>query len=75
MKWDLRSGGQIHLTDMNGKYLMSKPVLSVEKYDAGSGDNPADALWFFELSIYGFESETSLSGLYMVEFENCLSEA
>ncbi len=72
MKWDLRSGGQIHLTDMNGKYLMSKPVLSVAKYDAGSGDNPADALWFFELSIYGFEAETSLSGLYMVEFENCL---
>ena len=72
MKWDLRSGGQIHLTDMNGKYLMSKPVLSVEKYDAGSGDNPEGALWHFDLSIYGFESETSLSGLYMVEFENCM---
>ena len=72
MLWALRSGGQIHLTDMNGKYLMSKPVLSVAKYDAGSGDNPEGALWFFKLSIYGFESETSLSGLYMVEFENCL---
>ena len=72
MKWDLRSGGQIHLTDMNGKYLMSKPVLSVNKYDAGSGDNPEGALWHFDFSIYGFESETSLSGLYMIEFENCM---
>jgi len=72
MKYALRSGGQIHLTDINGKYLMSKPVLSAEKRDAESGDNPEGALWFFEFSIYGMEAETSLSGLYFLEFENCM---
>jgi hypothetical protein len=57
---------------MDGKYLLSKPVVSAVKHDAPSGNDPVGAIWHFELSIYGFEADTSLSGLYMLQFENCL---
>jgi hypothetical protein len=72
MSYALRGKGQIHLTDMDGKYLLSKPVVSAVKHDAPSGNDPVGAIWHFELSIYGFEADTSLSGLYMLQFENCL---
>ena len=72
MSYALRGKGQIHLMDKDGKYLMSKFVTSAEKREAGSGDDPVDALWFFELEEYGFNTDTSLSGVYFLEFDNCL---
>jgi hypothetical protein len=74
MSYDLRGKGQIHLMDKNGKFLMSSFVMSAEKRDAGSGDDPVDALWFFELEEYGFTTDTSLSGVYFIEFDKCLKE-
>ena len=54
---------------------MSSFVMSAEKRDAGSGDDPVDALWFFELEEYGFTTDTSLSGVYFIEFDKCLKES
>ena len=71
-KHELRGKGQIHLTDKDGKYLMSKFVIGAEKREAGSGDDPVDALWFFELEEYGFDVDVTLSGNYFMEFDSCL---
>jgi hypothetical protein len=71
----LRGKGQIHLTDKDGKWLMSKFVIGAEKREAGSGDNPVDALWFFELEEYGFDVDVTLSGNYFMEFDSCLEQA
>jgi hypothetical protein len=71
----LRGKGQIHLTDKDGKWLMSKFVIGAEKREAGSGDDPVDALWFFELEEYGFDVDVTLSGNYFMEFDSCLEQA
>jgi hypothetical protein len=73
-KHELRGKGQIHLTDKDGKYLMSKFVIGAEKREAGSGDDPVDALWFFELEEYGFDVDVTLSGNYFMEFDSCLEQ-
>jgi hypothetical protein len=72
MSYALRGKGQIHLMDKDGKYLMSKFVMGAEKREAGSGDDPVDALWFFELEEYGFDVDVTLSGNYFMEFDSCL---
>jgi hypothetical protein len=71
-KHDLRGKGQIHLTDLDGKYQMSKFVIGAEKHEALTGTNPVDALWFFELEEYGHEPDLTLSGNYFIEFDSCL---
>jgi hypothetical protein len=71
----LRGKGQIHLMDKDGKYLLSKFVMGAEKREAGSGDDPVDALWFFELEEYGFDVDVTLSGNYFMEFDSCLEQA
>jgi hypothetical protein len=73
-KYDLRGKGQIHLTDLNGKYQMSKFVTGAEKHDAETGTDPAGALWFFELEEYGHDPDLTLSGEYFIEFDSCLKE-
>jgi hypothetical protein len=72
MSYALRGKGQIHLMDKDGKYLLSKFVMGAEKREAGSGDDPVDALWFFELEEYGFDVDVTLSGNYFMEFDHCL---
>jgi hypothetical protein len=72
MSYALRGKGQIHLMDKDGKYLLSKFVMGAEKREAGSGDDPVDALWFFELEEYGFDVDVTLSGNYFMEFDSCL---
>jgi hypothetical protein len=71
----LRGKGQIHLTDKDGKWLMSKFVIGAEKRDAVDGSNPVDALWFIELEEYGFDVDVTLSGNYFMEFDSCLEQA
>jgi hypothetical protein len=73
-KYDLRGKGQIHLTDLDGKYQMSKFVMGAEKHDAATGTDPAGALWFFELEEYGHDPDLTLSGTYFIEFDSCLKE-
>ena len=75
MLHDLRGKGQIHLTDVDGKYQMSKFILSAEKHDAAGGNNPEGALWLFELEEYGYYPEITLSGIYFIEFDKCLVPA
>ena len=75
MSYALRGKGQIHLMDKDGKYLLSKFVMGAEKREAGSGDDPVDALWFFELEEYGFDVDVTLSGNYFMEFDSCLEQA
>jgi hypothetical protein len=71
-KHDLRGKGQIHLSDLDGKYQMSKFVMGAEKHDAETGTDPAGALWVFELEEYGFDPDLTLSGEYFIEFDSCL---
>ena len=71
-KYALRGKGQIHLTDLDGKYQMSKFVMGAEKHDAETGSDPADALWFFELEEFGHDPDLALSGEYFIEFDSCL---
>jgi hypothetical protein len=74
-KYALRGKGQIHLTDLDGKYQMSKFVMGAEKHDAETGTDPVDALWFFELEEYGHDPDLTLSGEYFIEFDSCLEQA
>jgi hypothetical protein len=74
-KYDLRGKGQIHLTDLNGKYQMSKFVTGAEKHDAETGTDPTGALWFFELEEFGHDPDLTLSGEYFIEFDSCLKES
>jgi hypothetical protein len=68
----LRGKGQIHLTDLDGKYQMSKFVMGAEKHDASTGEYPAGALWFFDLEEFGHDPDVTLSGEYFIEFDSCL---
>jgi hypothetical protein len=74
-KYDLRGKGQIHLTDLDGKYQMSKFVMGAEKHYAATGTNPDGALWFFELEEFGHDPDLTLSGNYFIDFDSCLKES
>jgi hypothetical protein len=74
-KHDLRGKGQIHLTDLDGKYQMSKFVTGAEKHYAATGTNPDGALWFFELEEFGHDPDLTLSGNYFIDFDSCLKES
>jgi hypothetical protein len=74
-KYALRGKGQIHLTDLDGKYQMSKFVMGAEKHDAETGTDPVGALWFFDLEEFGHDPDMTLSGNYFMELDSCLQES